>query len=138
MTDENSGDSADESMTLDEMLMANQAESGNSISVPSQAELDASAGNFMGKDGYKVLPPPTPDEYAALITQQAWKSRRVAHRFDDGWYDGTFKGRHGGRTQYKDWYDVYYHVDRKVSCHVLSLGTYGETRLWVILKDHDV
>ena len=81
-----------------------------------------------------VLPQPTPDEYAAMIIKKQWTNRRVAHKFDDGWYDGTFRGLMGGRTAYKDWYKVYYEVDRKISCHCLSLDTYGESKLWVLIR----
>ena len=120
-------------------LMAGDA--AGSHRVPSQAALDVLAGSYPVPDGYTVLPAPTPGEYTALMQLKEWKNVRIAHKFDDRWYDGRFDGRWRRPGPYQDYYEVYYRRRNNDSVtlpfapythgHALTLDTYGVSKLWV-------
>jgi hypothetical protein len=52
------------------------------------------------------------------------KTHRIAHRFDDAWYIGVYKGK--DRTgRFKGYHSVYYRDDERRWKHTLAVDEYG-------------
>ena len=63
--------------------------------LPTQRELYRAVAPFAPLPDHEVLPAPSADEWKAWAASRRtsdWTNYRIAHKFDDGWYLGTFRG----------------------------------------------
>jgi len=58
---------------------------------------------------------------------------RIGHVFDDGWAEGLFRGKWGGRLENRNKYIVSYPKEGRYA-HELNLSEYGADKVWVILR----
>ena len=121
---------SDDSDTADGDGQSAEDEEADTAGTPSQAELYRAVGPYNPPPGYLVRCCPTPEEWAQPSKVMV-AHMRIAHKFDDKWYEGTFKGEapntHGR-------YQVYYsQAGRELFPHNLSLADYGMDKLWVIV-----
>ena len=131
------GDDSGEEGDLDD---GNGAEGTHGVPPPTQAELYASVAPFAPASEETVLPPP---ESTFDPTTFNWVRRRVAHKFDDGWYRGTYRrtcpstaaqeyiGKHEFFYQGKNSKGEPY---RTLEYHEFPLDEYGMDKLWVIVE----
>ena len=82
----------------------------------------------MLKEGWAVVPVPatTQEEWKGNCKKKWWKGRRLAHIFDDGWYDGSFKRKFPGECATDRW--MFYYSDDKLEYgHVLLMAATRES-----------
>ena len=108
-------------------------------------ELLASVGPYTPIAKYKVLPAPA-DEPAVwremMRTKQfKWTGKRLAHIFEGGWADATFKGAAKDHQKAQaevpmsdDFYVFYYKDTAETLVHDLKLEECGMHKAWVILE----
>lgn len=91
--------------------------------------------------GRFVLPAPSPAEWV-IPSSLHWTNRRIVHKWDDGWYEGTFKGATDLKN-HPNMYEVYYQgrynsephsTFRESRYHSLDLQYYGYDNLWLIVQ----
>ena len=90
-------------------------------------------GRFVPSDGWEVAPKPDATQQSRLDKLHVWSTRRIAHVFDDGWMEGYFRGKWGGRLENRDKYIVSYPRQGRYA-HELNIGDYGASKIWVILQ----
>ena len=94
---------------------------------------------------YKVLPAPAgaPATWREMMRtkQFKWTGRRLAHIFEGGWADASFKGaaKEHQKAQAEvpisdDFYVFYYKDSAETLVHDLKLEEYGMHKAWVILE----
>jgi hypothetical protein len=111
-------------------------------------ELIASIGPYQPIPDYTVLPAPaeTPAAWLALLRtkQFKWTGKRLAHIFEGGWADASFRG--AAKDEQKadaevpmadDFYVFYYKDTGETLVHDLKLEEYGMHKAWVILQSNN-
>lgn len=111
-----------------------EVESGNNNGVaiiPTQEELYMGVGPFQPSlDFPSVLPSP---ELGWDPSKFMWRNRRLAHKFDDGWYLGSFQGKVTEGENKGKW-EFFYQCSRERFAHVLATDQYGMDSIWVIVE----
>ena len=75
------------------------------------------------------------------MEEDAWTRRRVAHIFEGGWADASYRGvakeaqkEEAGLSIDDDFYIFYYKDISTSLVHDLKLEEYGMTKAWVIIE----
>ena len=102
---------------------------------PQPEAIQQSHGVYTPADGWQVCPKPadTQDAWAAEMKKMKkgasfWRSKRLAHIFDDGWDEGVFHRRE------KDLLIFHYASVPMKYAHSLLLEEWGVSKSWVIVK----
>ena len=100
---------------------------------PSIADLQAAHGEFIPSDAWEIAPKPAQADQLRLDKSVVWSMHRIGHVFDDGWAEGLFRGKWGGRLENRNKYIVSYPKEGRYA-HELNLSEYGADKVWVILR----
>ena len=109
---------------------ANVDTDSSSVKGITTSELQKCHGPYECRQGFSVLPAPSPEIYANLYKKMTWNDKRIAMLWCNGWADGMFKGPR--QFKGKIWHAVM--IDGWDQACPLALDDYGCDKGWVIIQ----